>query len=128
MADPVVLVKAAPIPWRNRNTISQNPDPASPHNIEERVKRIIPALNSFLIPDISPQRPTGSMSIAVESRKEVTIQLSDTAFRLKSSPIAGSAILIEEIRNVPIKEVTATTAIRDICRLFHSIHRVLNQS
>jgi putative effector of murein hydrolase len=30
-------------------------------------------------------------------------------------------MLIEEIRNVPINEVTITTVISDICLLFHSI-------
>jgi hypothetical protein len=59
--------------------------------------------------------------MAVERRKEVITQLTMTALSPKLWVMAGRAMLMEEIRKVPINEVTITTVISDICLLFHSI-------
>jgi len=82
---------------------------------------ITPVLKSLLIPVRSPQRPKGSKNIAVARRKEVTTQLSVTAFSWKLFSIAGRAIFTEEMRKVPINEVMATMASIEICFLVQSI-------
>ena len=73
------------------------------------------------MPVRSPQRPTGSKNMAVASRKEVTSQLNVTASRLKLFSMAGNAIFTDEIRKVPINEVTATIARIEICFLVQFI-------
>jgi len=59
--------------------------------------------------------------MADESKKEVTTQLTITALRSKLCAMAGMAMLMEEIRKVPMKEVTMTTVTRDMSFLFHSM-------
>ena len=115
MAGPVVLAKAAPIPWMNRKTINQKPELAKAQNREETVKINIPILNRRFMPLRSPQRPTGSKNMAVDSKKAVITQLSCTALNPKLFSMAGRATLMVEIRNVLIKAVTATTAMMEIC-------------
>jgi hypothetical protein len=44
------------------------------------------------------------MKTAIVRRKDVTIQLSDTASALNSTPIEGSATFIEEVAKAVIKE------------------------
>jgi len=104
------VTNAVPIPWRYLKTISHNPETEKPHKKDEIVKIITPILKNRLIPLTSPSFPTGRRNIAVAKRNEVITQLRVTASRLKLFSIAGKAMFIEEMRNVPIKEVTATTA------------------
>lgn len=95
--------------------MSQKPLPASPQISEDKEKMTTPILKSFLIPLKSPHLPTGSKKIAVESKKEVTTQLNSIALSLKLFSMAGKAIFMEEIKNVPINEVIATMLNIDIC-------------
>jgi hypothetical protein len=53
--------------------------------------------------------------MAVASKKEVTTQLNVTASSAKLFSMAGNAMLMDEIRKVPINEVMATIATIDIC-------------
>jgi len=53
--------------------------------------------------------------MAMERRKAVITQLSVTASNSKLFSISGSAILMDEIKNVPINEVVATMASMDSC-------------
>jgi len=91
--------------------MSHNPETDEPHKKDEIVNMRTPILKNFLIPFTSPSFPTGRRNIAVARRNEVITQLRVTASKLKLFSIAGKAMLIEEMRNVPINEVTATTAI-----------------
>jgi|GEM_PF-4180628 len=50
MAGPVVLVKAAPMPWMYLKTISQFPEPEKPHISDEMVKTTTPVLKMRLMP------------------------------------------------------------------------------
>ena len=73
------------------------------------------------MPVKSPQRPTGSRNMAVASKKAVITQLSRTASISKLFSIDGRAMLTEEIKNVPIKEVIATMASIETCFLVQFI-------
>ena len=121
IAGPVVLENAPPMPCKKRKRMSQNPEGDKPQANDEKVKITTPHLNIRRTPDISAQRPEGSRNIAVASRKEVTTQLRVTAPSEKLFSMAGNAIFTDEIRNVPINEVTATMAKIDSCFLLHSI-------
>ena len=122
IACPVVLVKAAPTPCKNLETMSHNPVGAIALVIEERVKITTPILNSFATPELSPHLPEGRRNIAVESRKEVMTQLSMMALISNVFSIAGRAILMEEIKNDPIKEVIATIRSIETCLRVHLIN------
>lgn len=74
------------------------------------------------MPVKSPQRPTGSRNIAVASKNEVTTQLRLTAFNPNDFSMAGSAIFIDDIRNVPMNDVMATTASMEICFFVQCIY------
>ena len=50
--------------------------------------------------------PTGNNHAAVETRYDVDIQLNKIAEALKSTPIIGKAILIDEPMNAVIKAVS----------------------
>ena len=115
MAAPVVLLKAAPIPCKNRKKISQCPEIENPLNNDEMVKITIPVLNNLLIPVKSPHLPTGSKNMAVDKRKAVTTQLNVTASRPKSLSMEGRAMFTDDIRKVPKNELDATIARIDIC-------------
>lgn len=115
MAGPVVLVKAAPPPCSKRKMISQKPVGAIIQRREEAVNSMTPSLNNRRMPVRSPQRPTGSSKTAMDSKKAVTTQLRVTASNPKLFSMAGNAILMDEMRNVPMKDVVATMASMDRC-------------
>lgn len=110
-----MLVNAAPIPWINRSAISQPPELAKPHSNDDTVKITTPHLKSLRIPVRSPQRPTGSKNMAVASRNDVTTQLKLMAFSPIDLSMAGKAMLIDDIRNVPMNDVMATMARMETC-------------
>jgi hypothetical protein len=67
------------------------------------------------LPEISPSLPTGRRNIPVATKKPVMIQLSEMALSAKLFSIAGKAILMDDIRNVPINEVMETVIRVDNC-------------
>ena len=76
IACPVVPVKAAPIPCRNRAAINQKPSGARKHIIDDVVKITMPSLNSLLLSLLSPHTPEGSINSAIPRMNDVIIQLS----------------------------------------------------
>jgi hypothetical protein len=121
IAGPVVLVRAAPPPCSRRKIISHKPDGAMAHKTDDMENKTTPILKRRRMPVKSPNRPTGSNKMAMVSKNAVTTQLRVTASSPKLFSISGSAILIEDMRKVPIKEVIATMTKIDICFLFHDI-------
>lgn len=73
------------------------------------------------MPELSPQRPTGSKNMAVESKNDVTTQLSITASIPSDFSMEGKAILMDEIRKVPIKEVMEIISRMETCFLVQFI-------
>jgi hypothetical protein len=60
--------------------------------------------------------------MAVASKNEVITQLKVTAFSEKLFSIAGNAMFTDDIKKVPINEVTATIARIENCFFVHSIN------
>jgi hypothetical protein len=98
------------MPCINRKRINKALEGASPQSRVVSEKMTIPVLETFLIPLMSPHRPTGSKNIADASKNAVSIQLSDIALMLNSFSIVGSAMLIDETTKELKKDVTVTIA------------------
>jgi len=69
------------------------------------------------LPYISEALPNGTRNIAAARRNEIDTQLSKTASIANSLPIAGSAMLTEDIMNGRRKELSETTISAALCSL-----------
>src|SRR5690554_831657 len=104
--------------------MSQFPLGAWAQSSDDKVNKTSPDLNTLRTPLKSAMRPMGKSKMAVVSKKPVTIQLKATACIENSASMAGSAMLMEEMRKVPIKEVMATMARMESCCRLHCIIKV----
>jgi hypothetical protein len=97
----VEYIRAPPMPFKTLEVSKSNGEPAMADKIDAVKKTKIPPIKSFFRPYRSDNLPKGSRNIAAASRYALETQPSCMVFIERSTPIAGSAILMAE----PIKGV-----------------------
>jgi len=81
----------------------------TPQSSDEQVCNVMPPRNTRLRPVISAIRPKGMRKTEEERRYEAGTHPSNTALMENSFPIAGRAILMEELMNGVRKEARLAT-------------------
>ncbi len=91
---------ALPKPWRKRSVMSRVLlAGVSPMSSVNRVKTESPYIKILLLPNISESLPNGTRKTADERMYDVTTHPICTAFMLKSFPMEGSTIFVDDIMN-----------------------------